>query len=110
MPDDRAVVIHGSGVVEARGNAGKRPLRDWQKVVSLNADDPQQGFNEIQGAVYKVYEKIVGGGYQEGLADLAVEATLHLTMEKVAKIEDGGQAARGTNDVPVLSRGRLGDN
>jgi len=30
-------------------------------------------------------------------------------VEKIAKIEDGGQASRAANDVPVLSRGRLGD-
>jgi hypothetical protein len=78
-------------------------------MVSLNADNPEQGFNQVQCAVHKVYEEIVGGRYEEVLADGAIETTLHLTVQEITKIEDGGQAARGANNVPILSRGRLGD-
>jgi len=85
-------------------------MGDGKQVVSLNADNPEQGFDEREGAVYKVNEEIVGGGYQKVLADRAVQAALHLTVEEIAKIEDGRQAARGTNDVPILSRGRLGND
>jgi len=85
-------------------------MRDGKQVVSLNADNPEQGFDEREGAVYKVNEEIVGGGYQKVLADRAVQAALHLTVEEIAKIEDGGQAARGTNDIPILSRGGLGND
>ncbi len=85
-------------------------MGDGKQVVSLNADNPEQGFDEREGAVYKVNEEIVGGGYQKVLADRAVQAALHLTVEEIAKIEDGGQAACGANDIPILSRGRLGND
>jgi len=29
-------------------------MRDGKQVVSLNADNPEQGFDEREGAVYKV--------------------------------------------------------
>jgi hypothetical protein len=83
---------------------------DGKQVVSLNADNPEQGFDEREGAVYKVNEEIVGGGYQKVLADRAVQAALHLTVEEIAKIEDGRQAAGRTNDVPILSWDRIGDD
>jgi hypothetical protein len=65
-------------------------LRDRKQTVGLNADNSEQGFNKVQDAVHKVYEKIVRGGHQEGLANLAIQAPLHLTMEEIAKIENGG--------------------
>ena len=85
-------------------------MGDGKQVVSLNADNPEQGFDKRESAVYKVNEEIVGGGYQKVLTDRAVQAALHLTLEEIAEIEDGGQASRGTNDVPILSRGRLGND
>src|SRR5258708_13421285 len=85
-------------------------MGDGKQAVSLNADNPEQGFNESECAVHNVSQEIVGGGHQKVLADGAVQAALHLAMEEIAKIEDGRQAARGTNDIPILSRGRLGND
>jgi len=85
-------------------------MRDGKHVVSLNADNPEQGFDECEGTVYKVNQEIVGGGHQKVLPHGAVQAALHLTVEEIAKIEDGRQAAGGTNDVPILSWDRIGDD
>src|SRR5882762_3012220 len=85
-------------------------MGDGKQAVSLNADNPEQGFNESECAVHNVSQEIVGGGHQKVLADGAVQAALHLAMEEIAKIEDGRQAARGTNDIPILSRDRIGDD
>ena len=85
-------------------------MGDGKHAVSLNADNSEQGFNESECAVHKVSQEIVGGGHQKVLPHGAVQAALHLAMEEIAKIEDGRQAARGANDIPILSRGRLGND
>jgi hypothetical protein len=76
-------------------------------VVGLNAHDPQQGFHERECPVHKVCEKIVGRCYEKVLADRAVQATLDLTLEEIAEIQNGGQAAGGADNVTVLRCCRL---
>jgi len=61
-------------------------------VSRLNEDNPESGIDD-GGAVYKVNEEIVGGGYQKVRPDRAVQDALHLDREGDCKIEDGGQAA-----------------
>src|SRR5260370_31211126 len=90
MPNDGAVVLHRGLVITTRGNGGEWRLRDGQEVVGLNAHDPQQGFRERECPVHKVCEKIVGRCYQKVLADRAVQATLDLTLEEIAEIQNGG--------------------
>jgi hypothetical protein len=90
MPSDGAVIIHRSCVVEAGGDAWERRLWDREESVSLNTDDSQQGLDKVQRSVQEIDKKVVGGRYEEGLADLAVQPALNLAVEEIAKIEDGG--------------------
>src|ERR1700687_2662697 len=107
VPDGGAVVIHRSGVVQTRRNVSERRLRDGQEVINLHTDDAEQGLHQIEGAVQQISEEVVGRCYEKGLANLAVQAALHLASKEVAKIEDRGQAAGGADDVAVLGSSRL---
>src|SRR5882672_8242473 len=107
VPSDGAVIIHRSGIVESGGNAVERRLGDGEESIRLNTDDSQQGLDKVQRSVQEIDKKVVGGRYEEGLADLTVQRALNLAFEEIAKIEDGGQAARGTDDVAILCRRRL---
>jgi hypothetical protein len=90
VPGDNAVIIHRSVIVESGGDAGERRLWDGEESVSLNTDDSQQGLDKVQRSVQEIDKKVVGGRYEEGLADLAVQPALNLAVEEIAKIEDGG--------------------
>jgi hypothetical protein len=48
------------------------------------------GLDKVQRSVQEIDKKVVGGRYEEGLADLAVQPALNLAFEEIAKIEDGG--------------------
>src|SRR5579859_769913 len=76
-----------------------------QEAIRLDADNPQQRLHQSECIAQKIR-----GRYEEVLADGTVYAALNLATEESTEIEDGGQAARGANDVPILGRGRLGDN
>ena len=86
MPDYRAVVIDRRGVRQTRGNAGQMRLRNQQETILLNADDPKERFDQVQRAIDNLDDQILGRGHQVGLADLAIQRSLNLTTEEIAKI------------------------
>ena len=61
-------------------------LRDRQETILLNADDPKERFDQVQRAIDNLDDQILGGGHQVGLADLAIQRSLNLTTEEIAKI------------------------
>ena len=107
VPGDNAVIIHRSVIVESGGDAGERRLWDGEESIRLNTDNAQEGLHERDRAVNQVVEQVVGGRYQKGLANRAVQRALNLAFEEIAKIEDGGQTARAPDDVATLGRRRL---
>src|SRR6267378_4597716 len=107
VPSDGAVIIHRSGIVESGGNAVERRLGDGEESIGLNTDDSQQGLDKVQRSIQEIGKKVIGGRYEEGLADLTVQRALNLAFEEIAKIEDGGQTARAPDDVATLGRRRL---
>src|SRR5882724_4127538 len=102
VPGDGAVIVHRSGVVESGGDAGERRLGDGEESIRLNTDNSQNGLHEGERAANQVGKQVVGGRHQKGMANLAVQPTLNLAFEEIAKIKDRGKAARGADDVATF--------
>src|SRR6266849_5184007 len=105
--DKGAVIIHQGGVGEPRWNAVERRQRHRQQGVGLNGLDPQERFHEIYREIQQVYDDVAGGRHKKSLVDIAVQRALNLASQQRAKVQNGGQASGGADDVPVLCCGGL---